>query len=299
MVIVIIFVVGNEAGLIGGGNMTFPKVFNGLPASVYTSGSSGTIPLPSEFGIGYDDLWNVQSFSGNITTFFTGSGGMEVSANIYHVTAYKNGILGYPSIGYGYSGTDYPQGSSSSQLLFPMPLTDFSTMGVEAMVNYSFNYYHTPLLPTDFAFDMYLETQPTQGKYPTHNDIEVMVGLYDSYNPFLGSVIGSFNSNVMVNGHIVTQDWVVYESHSNAWSTIYFLPTETFYLSSANITISLAPFLIHATTIVSPTTSFSLMGIELGTEFGNEHFKADSVNWTIYYYLLVVDGVKIPLLGGG
>jgi hypothetical protein len=200
--------------------------------------------LPLSFGSIQENLWNLQSSSGSISQCTKTTGikttisldTINYGANLGTCNVFNDfhfcgvGPAGYPEYGYGNSSYDLSFGSQNSLLEFPMQMKTFDKLGYWATVKYNLGTPNPSTLPTDFAYDLWLEQSPVPGQAPETNDLEVMIDLYNNkllptsqqYCLYLGplgtqcittpgfSEVGTYTTTLKVNGVSQSSTWDVY-----------------------------------------------------------------------------------------
>jgi hypothetical protein len=254
-----------------------------------------------------ENLWNLQSSSGSMQQCIDSSG-FSTSISLNPINYINVGPAGYPEYGYGHNMFNSSFGQQSPILTFPQRMSVFDSLNYSASVTYNLgsssgrtiiSTLPNSYLPTDFAYDLWIEKNPTQGVQ--NSDVEVMIdpynnGLVLSYGapplppqppcitlppigaicpPSLWSNAGTFTTTIEVNGKNQSATWEMYTWNAASTSLphqlIVFVLDQQ--VSNGTLSLKIQDFLNKAEKQVlsafsEDISSYYLMGIEIGAEFG-------------------------------
>jgi len=254
--------------------------------------------LSLDSGISQFNLWNAVSASGSIQQCYDKNTGLKTSINLNNIQyySYSGAPAAYSEIGYGTSLNGVPFGNQNTALTFPVDVNSFENLNYQASVNYEFGIPIPSNLPVDFTYDLWIR-QPCQDTSNSFScdiqskDYEIMIWLYNSNNNALGT---------KVNNTPITIDqlsWNEFKGTGSAGATtISFVLTTP--KSNGNISLNLGDFIKTSGNIVNNDFSgYSLMGVELGTEFGkNNQFTNADWTWEITNFNLSNSINTIPIV---
>ena len=243
------------------------------------------------------DLWNLKQANGSTNMTYNGKY-LYVNSSLCSVKSDYDTILGYPEVAYGYNLEDQMFGSNQDgNLVFPMKFSKFKDLDFLATANFSFLRLYPGNIPIDFSYDLWLEQNPSVGHEPTSNDLEVMIWMYYQDNQPIGNKVGTFNTYTTINGHLTNSTWEIWYGSANAWPTVSFILQNPSPVSYSNITLNISKFILEGGNISGENVSnHTLMGIEMGNEFGNESIARNISDWILYYYSFQVGENTIKVI---
>ena len=255
--------------------------------------------VPLKYGAIGTDLWNLKSATGNTNMTVEDSGFLYVNSTFSNVKSDYDTILGYPEVAYGYNLEDEMFGNKqSSEIKFPMEFSQFKNLTFDSTVNYSFTNLSPSSIPIDFSYDLWLEENPSQNVEPNQNDLEVMIWMYCQDNQPIGEKIGTFSSNITFNHKTYDAQWAVWFGKANAWPTVSFVLTNPAVLRNSNISLNISKFIDYGGIVSKENMlNHTLMGIEMGNEFGNENIARNISDWVINYYAFSVGNETVGIIG--
>ena len=254
--------------------------------------------VPLKYGAIGTDLWNLKSADGNTNMTVEDSGVLYVNSTFSNVKSNYDTILGYPEIAYGYNLEDEMFGNKqSNDIEFPMKFSKFRNLTFDSTVNYSFTDLSPSSIPIDFSYDLWLEENPTPNVDPNQNDLEVMIWMYCQDNQPIGEKVGTFNSNITFNHKTYNAQWAVWFGKANAWPTVSFVLTNPEVLRESNISLNISKFIAFGGSVSKENMlNHTLMGIEMGNEFGNENIATNVSDWVINYYAFSVGNNTVKII---
>ncbi len=252
---------------------------------------------PLRYGAIGPDLWNLVSANGNTTMKYIG-GKLLTNSSFNDVKSNVDTILGYPEVAYGYNLEDQMFGDrQNTSLIFPVKFSAFERLNFTSTANFSFEKLYPSNIPIDFSYDLWLEQNPSSGNMPTSQDLEVMIWMYCQDNQPIGQQIGSFHMDASFNGNTINATWEIWYGKANAWPTVSFILEDPAVTMNSNISLNISKFIIEGGIVSGENLSnHTLMGIEMGNEFGNENLSTNISEWVLSYYSFDVDGSRINII---
>ncbi len=282
------------------GNSKHPLTYLPPTGAIYASGNAiyKYNYTSLKYGAFGPDLWNLEKAQGSTLMNIGENGQLTVNSSFKNVISEVYTILGYPEIGYGYNLEDEMFGNAqSSSLIFPMNYHKFSNLNFSSDSNYTFEKLQPSNIPIDFSYDLWLEQNPTPSNQPTNNDLEVMIWMYSQDNHPIGNQIGQYNITISINGHKMLSTWNVFAGRANPWETVSFVLNTKYSSSSSNITLNLSKFINKAGEDSHLNLStYTMMGIEIGNEFGNENLANNVSDWSVSYYGFSIGTTDVILI---
>ncbi|BCU67777.1 endoglucanase [Sulfolobales archaeon HS-7] len=246
---------------------------------------------PLKYGGINTDLWNLSSASGNVTMCVNGT--LRANVNLTSISEKdpNDVVAGYPEIGYGRNLEDESWGPEE-YLYFPLELNKFVSFNYSASISYRLNVPKN--LPNDFSFDFWVENRPSPGHSPGPGDLEVMIWLYHTPSLYpAGDPYLTLTLPVTVNGVTENVEWTIYNGTGGANTRILTFESDE-PVDSGTVLIDLSYF-FEEVELLGNYSSFFLMGVELGTEFGTFNGGAH-LSLYVYNYTLQNKSYGIELV---
>ncbi len=255
-----------------------------VPGPACTQSTPGSqTQLPLESGLAQPNLWNTLSANGHVTQCYSGAA-LTTKIALQQIVYIKQGPAAYAEAAYGLNLDDQPfclETQPGCQVApFSIPLSTFDLERFRALVSYSIGTPNPTTLPTDFAFDFWLEHDPAAAGNgcpntcagPAKGDIEVLIHLYNSGLIHCTSTPFLFSTMVTLGGLRQPTTWSVCTERGGTKATLVAIALQVPAPAlSGSIGLPLTTFLNEAVSTVGvhPTSYYNLMGVELGSEFGS------------------------------
>ena len=255
--------------------VTEPCMTISNPAKSATVGSASYLILPH--GVASPNFWDVTKSHGSVQQCYNSSGLTETINAAHLRVGPQSGPDGFTEAAYGCSSYGQPFSTSAASSCavgpFPIPATDFSPANSYlSTLKYSLGTI-SPHQDVDMTYDLWLEQASSISAKagPQTGDVELEITPYNTY-PYgkaafvCGVSKGSFTDSL-------SQIWNVYEGcgASNA-TALHFILSSPAESASGTAQVNISDFVDDAESLLpsssNPITSESLLGVEVGTEFG-------------------------------
>ena len=232
-------------------------------------------------GLAEADLWNMMNATGYVEQCYGNNDGLSSRVSLNQITLVQpfDFVVGYPEVAFGhnYMGQEFGE-SDLASINFPMQLQTLQGSGL--WVNTSYSITGSRPSQMDFAYDLWIKNSRAVGA-PTNSDFEVMIDPVNNFYYTLVPAAASMdNEMIVLNEMKVSSNWNVYSfpfGGTDAKLIIFVLDSPSQSLKAA---ISLKPqdFLsfLRSNMGYNIPENYSLMGIELGSEFYPQPFAAQS-----------------------
>jgi len=238
--------------------------------------NSGFIPsLKLANGIAQPNLYDLVSSTGTVQQCYDDNG-LSTCIKLSGINT-NNGSLapvGYSEAAYGNNLLDQSFGNTQpNQLKFPMQVSSLNNLNLWGASTYSLYTPSPSSMPYNFFYDLWLEKNPTSGQWPQSGDFEVGISLayagWIGTDPYpTGVLVGHLTDQIYVNGQEQLATWdIYYEILKGSAASFYDFslaaPTPQ---NSGTVSIRFQDF-ISALSSIRDLSTYSLMGVELGTEY--------------------------------
>lgn len=275
------------------------------------SGRHGAVPPPIAVadGLASANLWNVVSSAGLLQQCDDTSG-LTTMISLRDIQRGRQAPAGYPEVGYGRNLVDGDFCLNASRCHtrpFPLRVSALErSRSIDSVdLQYALGVPAPPSLSRNFAYDLWLERHPAQGAGPQRGDIEVMISLYHVGGLNCGAAGVMWWQQASVNGESTGTRWQVCNLEGATGAQLVgFLLERPAPAPARSISLPLQPFIdqaVREANLGPDGGSYSLMGVELGAEFGNcDHFAcAKTARWRFRISRLVVHtaALVVPIIG--
>jgi outer membrane protein assembly factor BamB len=267
-------------------------------------------PAQPDNGIAQPNLYNLDSSTGTVQQWYDANGlttsiqllGIQTGPDYPPDGATNVGPAGYSEVMYGCNLDDASVGNSHSNLLqFPLTVSSLDSLNLWGTPTYSLGT-PSPSMPYDFFYDLWLEKTPNSSG-PQSGDFEIGITLAysgDSASKLLGNgpygsgiPIGTLTNQMYLNGERQSATWnIYYEPFKGTPATFYdFVLATPTPQTSGTVSIRFQDFIDCLSSFPggSDISTFSLMGIELGTEYAWLETNQATWSWNISSYYLTTD----------
>ena len=266
-------------------------------------------PLGMNFGVCTPNVWNVASATGqSIMTLIAGVLSTDVnitpqgtlsSSLIPTAFEYPVPILAYSEVIYGANNYGTVLGIMSSQLQFPMLVSEFVNLNLSVHEN---TYLQTQDYYVDLLYDIWLKSDNTL-RPVNSGDFEIMVLPLLRNSPYLGAPIAIYITlTTKIYGLQLPVIWGVFllKNPISNWTMIIWQPLFEQWLSLPNpndISIPLSELILASQSLTNINLlNYYIMGIEFGSEFGLGTTASYNYNWTLSNYYFEGNFGKVQLL---
>lgn len=244
---------------------------SGCHVEINPTGAGQTLLLPN--GAARPNVYNAGVSSGELVQCY-GARGATTRIRLTSASARRSGPLGYPELAYGNDLLNDPFCRTCHSQPFPLRVSALlgSPRAYRLSASYELMAAAPPSLVRNLMYDLWLERDPIPGVAPRPGDVEVLVILYHvGRQPCVdGMPTSRLTTRGTFDGRSVITRWTVCRILGGTPATpVAFLLTSPAESPHATISIPPAVFVDSAGRFLGQDLRpDSLLGIELGSEFG-------------------------------
>ena len=243
------------------------------------------------------NVWNATQIDGFIEVS-SEMDKMDTHVKVNDIELKQRTIFAYPEIAIGNNLMNDPFNKSLTEIVsFPIKLETAIKYEIKLRSQFSINLFKPSNLPFNISYDFWIRKNINSHEHPEENDAEIMIWLYRNEQKPIGTYSGDIKVDCLVNGkeqNIKFSQWV---GRGNRWLTISYIIDPVDQNEENDIEISLSKFLAaYLNKIDEKKEIYYLLGIELGSEFGNPDEKRMELSWTLGLYKMKFNGSSFDLL---
>ncbi|MCL5665578.1 MAG: hypothetical protein M1315_01925 [Candidatus Thermoplasmatota archaeon] len=240
---------------------------------------------PMMYGSVCTNLWNLNSATGSVEIFGNRNECISFRIDLNDIQLKRNTITGYPEICYGSSLVSKPFNPSGTGCFsFPVSLLSLMDQKAEIVISYEIRQYFPSVLPFNLSLDIWILSDPREGKMPGDNDLELMIWIYRHIQTPIGKMERKLLSSADIDGTKRDVEWSVWSGKGNEWKTVSYIIDESFQREKNRVRIDLNAFLgdLHA-----DEHKYMVMGVEFGSEFGSPDLPGQKLQWNLKEFSMV------------
>ena len=252
--------------------------------------------FPVKYGIIQTNMWNTNKIYGNVQIFF-GRDFMRTKIEIKDVDLKQMTIFGYPEYAIGYNLMSSAFNPAATKLIhFPMTIEKFIGMDLKLYTKFSIKSFHPSELPFNISYDFWIRHDKEKKDHPEESDYEIMIWLYRQIQSPIGKIHGYTDIYCKVNGKTEILKFSIWIGRGARWLTISFVMESEKQSKDSDIEIPVSKFMeLSKKYMENPDGDQWIMGIELGSEFGDKDHLKMGLDWILERYE-IRDRLKVDLL---
>ncbi len=251
-----------------------------------------------KYGAIQTNMWNCGSIKGEVSIeLFKNE--MLTEINLVDASIKQRTIFGYPEIALGLNlmGQHFNENAVKT-LEFPMKLSDLMSKDVKMTSEFQIEKVAREDIPFNISYDFWIKNDPLINEVPDKEDCEIMIWLYHSKQHPIGIVVDRIDLECNLNGKKAQIPVDIWKGRGARWLTISLLFDRKLVPNNAEISFELRDvFRIAQSFMENQELGQFLMGVELGTEFGDPDSRETSLAWKLKKYLIETEGKEYNILG--
>ncbi len=240
-----------------------------------------------KYSIIQTNAWNATGIKGVINLSKKGSELLS-SININDIELKQRTIFAYPEVALGCNLMGDRFNDDLKKIIdFPIDLDEVIKLNIKLGTAFEIISHEPNELPFNVSYDFWIRRDINKHDHPEEHDCEIMIWLFRNEQKPIGIYSGDVVLKCKINGrddYVKFSQWV---GKGARWLTISYIIDPEWQKEKCNIEIPLSNFLAHSRDKMDqPMEKKYLMGIELGSEFGNPDMKKMKLEWKLSSYEL-------------
>ena len=234
------------------------------------------------------NVWNATSINGVINLSLKDSE-LFSSINIKDIELKQRTIFAYPEVALGCNLMDDRFNDDLKKIIdFPIELDEALKLNIKLKTAFQIISHEPPELPFNVSYDFWIRRDINKHDHPEEHDCEIMIWLYRNEQKPIGKYTGDVVLKCKINGSeedIKFSQWI---GRGGRWLTISYIIDPMWQKEKIDLEIPLSSFLVESRDKMDqPMEKKYLMGMELGSEFGNPGAKKMKLKWKLSSYELI------------
>ncbi len=254
---------------------------------IWSSGNNLNSYSTIKYGAIQTNMWNCNSINGEVSIELDNNV-LITDVNLTDADIKQRTIFGYPEITLGLSlmGQSFNK-TAKKTLDFPMKLSSLINENIKMVTDFQIDDSSKNELIFNISYDFWIKRDPLIRNRPESDDCEIMIWIYHSKQRPIGVIVDRFNLDCNLNGKKTQIPVDIWKGRGARWLTISFLFDRDMVPESAEISFELKDIFRVAINFMENTDPGQfLMGIELGTEFGNPDSRSTLLHWKLKKYII-------------
>ena len=255
--------------------------------------------FPIKYGLIQSNMWNLDEMDGylNISKI---QDSLNFNVKIDKAKPKKRTIFGYPEIcvGNNLMGQRFNERSDINGK-FPSNLKDLLERDVRLLTNFSIDQFAPLTLPFNISYDFWIRRE-LKLRMPDQDEYEIMIWMHKNKQKPIGEKKNSITIPCKIEGEYQEFNFDVWYGSAAQWKTITFTTEEDNPFVGMRTEISINEFfresMKHMGRERKDYDELYLMGLELGSEFGDPDKIIAELIWTLKEYKLIYEKETLNLL---
>ncbi|MHB1440652.1 MAG: GH12 family glycosyl hydrolase domain-containing protein [Cuniculiplasma sp.] len=262
-----------------------------------SEGEITQVSLPVKYGIIQTNMWNVRKIDGTVQILL-GRNYMETKIEIESVDLKQKTIFGYPEYAIGHNLMVSPFNPKSIQLIsFPLTVEKFIKRDLKLYTKFSTKRFYPSTLPFNISYDFWIRQNKENNDLPGESDCEIMIWLYRHIQYPIGKNEGYVYIDCRVNGKVERFKFFIWIGRGAKWLTISFVMDPEKQKQEISMEIPVSQFMEVSKKLMENSIEEQyIMGIELGSEFGDTDNLKMGLDWVLEEYGMREHSRKVNLL---
>ncbi|MGP6239256.1 GH12 family glycosyl hydrolase domain-containing protein [Cuniculiplasma sp. SKW4] len=252
--------------------------------------------FPTEYGLIQSNMWNLEEMDGFVI-ISEDEKSLNFNIEIKSGKIKKKTIFGYPEVCVGNNllGQKFNE-KSDIKFQFPVKLKDILEKNINLLTKFSIEDYAPSDLPFNISYDFWIK-KDMDIRMPNSEEYEIMIWVFKNKQRPIGEKMGNTSIQCKIEGNYEECKFDLWYGSASQWKTITFTVDESSSMSGKRMEIPISQFLLESLKYMNKDSGeMYLMGLELGSEFGNPEHTYTKLQWKLEEYGLLAKNTSLNIV---